>query len=602
MGRITNIAAYQFAPLQELRELRRELLRRCQESGLKGTILLSPEGVNLFVAGAKEAVEELLRFLRAIPGLEGLQAKVSESEQQPFNRMLVRLKKEIIAFGVEGIDPARRPSPKISARQLRDWIEEGKPVTLLDTRNDYEVKLGTFRNAVALGIDHFREFPGAVREKLAPELKEQPIVMFCTGGIRCEKAGPFMEREGFKNIFQLEGGILKYFEECGGAHYEGECFVFDQRVGLDPTLQETESDQCFVCLSPLTKEEQADARYEAGKSCPYCFKTPEQEMGARVSTRNEQIRELVDPLPGSVAYDNYRPMTVPADCEGGTVAEFLGRLLPHVAREEWVRLEEAGLLVDRERMAVRLEQRVRAGERYYQKYPGLVEPAVNGAITILHEDEALVVLDKPAPLPMHAGGRFNRNTLQYILNLAYHPQKPRPAHRLDANTTGLVLLTRTRHFAGRLQPQFARGEVKKRYLARVKGEPRENEFRCEAAISAEPGELGARKTDEAGLVAVTEFSVVRRLGDGTTLVEARPLTGRTNQIRLHLASLGLPILGDRAYLAGGELGDTQTGEVRGEPLCLHAWRLEFAHPLDGRRMEFESAAPGWVIAGQGITS
>src|SRR6185503_15646103 len=166
------------------------------------------------------------------------------------------------------IDPARRPSPKLAARTLKQWLDECRPVTLLDTRNDYEVKLGTFKNARPIGVDHFRDFPDAVR-RLPSELKEQPIVMFCTGGIRCEKAGPFMEREGFKNIFQLEGGILKYFEECGGAHYDGECFVFDQRVGVDPSLHETESAQCFNCLTPLTAQEQKDERYRPGKSCPF---------------------------------------------------------------------------------------------------------------------------------------------------------------------------------------------------------------------------------------------------------------------------------------------------------------------------------------------
>jgi predicted sulfurtransferase len=187
--------------------------------------------------------------------------------------MLVRLKKEIIAFGVEGIDPARRTSPKLSARELKQWLDEGRPVTLLDTRNDYEVRLGTFRHALPIGVDHFRDFPAAVR-RLPDTLKEQPIVMFCTGGIRCEKAGPFMEREGFRQIYQLDGGILKYFEECGGAHYDGECFVFDQRVGVDPALHETDSVVCFGCQSPLTEAEQEDPRYVPGRTCPYCFQTP----------------------------------------------------------------------------------------------------------------------------------------------------------------------------------------------------------------------------------------------------------------------------------------------------------------------------------------
>ncbi len=183
--------------------------------------------------------------------------------------MLVKIKKEIIAFGVAGIDPANHPTPKLPARTLKQWLDEGRPVTLLDTRNDYEVRMGTFRGAVAARVRHFREFPGAV-PRLRTELKEQPIVMFCTGGIRCEKAGPFMERAGFKNVHQLDGGILKYFEECGGAHYDGECFVFDRRVGVDPELRETKSVLCFHCQSPLTESEQSNPRYVPDISCPHC--------------------------------------------------------------------------------------------------------------------------------------------------------------------------------------------------------------------------------------------------------------------------------------------------------------------------------------------
>ena len=140
--------------------------------------------------------------------------------------------------------------------ELKRWLDEGRPLTLLDTRNDYEVKLGTFKNAVTLGIDHFRSFPTAIRQ-LPAELKQQPIVMFCTGGIRCEKAGPYMEREGFEQVFQLDGGILKYFEDCGGEHYSGECFVFDKRVGVDSGLAESENTQCFNCLEPLSAADQA---------------------------------------------------------------------------------------------------------------------------------------------------------------------------------------------------------------------------------------------------------------------------------------------------------------------------------------------------------
>lgn len=266
-----NISTYQFAPLEGLPELRERLLAACTAGALRGTILLSTEGINVFLAGRREAVMAVVDLIRTVPGLETLAPKESWSGEQPFNRMLVKIKKEIIAFGVEGIDPARRTSPKLPARMLKQWLDEGRPVTLLDTRNDYEVKMGTFRGARPAGVDHFRDFPAAVRG-LPEELKKQPLVMFCTGGIRCEKAGPFMEREGYEQVFQLDGGILKYFEECGGAHYDGECFVFDRRVGVDPALKETGSVLCWNCQTPLTVAEQRDARYVPDKACPYCAK------------------------------------------------------------------------------------------------------------------------------------------------------------------------------------------------------------------------------------------------------------------------------------------------------------------------------------------
>jgi len=264
-----NLSVYKFTPLGNLPELKERLRTLAQEAGLRGTILLSPEGLNLFVAGTRGSTDLLLSALRAVPGLADLAPKESASVEQPFNRMLVKIKKEIIAFGVPGIDPARHPTAKLPARTLKQWLDEGRPVTLLDTRNDYEIRLGTFRGAVRAGIENFRDFPAAVA-KLPPEMKQQPIVMFCTGGIRCEKAGPFMEQAGFKNVHQLEGGILKYFEECGGAHYEGECFVFDKRVGVDPALRETDAVMCFACQMPLTAAEQSDPRYVPDISCPHC--------------------------------------------------------------------------------------------------------------------------------------------------------------------------------------------------------------------------------------------------------------------------------------------------------------------------------------------
>ena len=183
------------------------LITRCHEWGLKGTILFNTEGINLFVAGGAAETQELLLYLRGVPGLDGLAAKVSESRNQPFRRMLIKIKKEIIAFGVEGISPAA--APRLTARELKQWLDEGRPLTLLDVRNDFEVRLGTFEGAVPIGIEHFREFPAAAA-KLLQQDQPHPIVTFCTGGIRCEKAAPFLIQNGFDQVFQLDGGILKY--------------------------------------------------------------------------------------------------------------------------------------------------------------------------------------------------------------------------------------------------------------------------------------------------------------------------------------------------------------------------------------------------------
>jgi len=591
MPAVTNIAAYKFARLTDLKPLREELLALAKAHALRGTILLSTEGLNLFVAGGCEGIDTLLSRLRALPGMADLAVKVSESESQPFRRMLVRIKREIIPFGVEGIDPAAHPSPKLSPRELKQWLDEGRPVTLLDTRNDYEVKLGTFRNAMPAGIDHFRQFPDAVR-RLPESLKDQPVVMFCTGGIRCEKAGPFMEREGFKSVYQLDGGILKYFEECGSAHYDGECFVFDQRVGLDPHLEESDATQCYACQSPLTAADQSSLKYVSGESCPYCYKEPAGRQEIARTSCEAALRRAATPLPGSVPYDNYRPLRVPDFCHGLTVVECLCAILPHQPREMWEAACRDGRMLDENKSPLTATGRVRDGQQLLHHFPATREPDVNAGIRVLHVDEALIVLNKPAPLPFHPGGRFNRNTLQYLLSIAFHPQRPRPAHRIDANTTGVTVICRTRHFAGHLQKQFMRGEVEKVYLARVLGHPPHDEFVCDAPITSDPGTTGHYTTDDGTLPCRTDCRVLRRDPDGTALIEARPLTGRTNQIRIHLWDAGFPVAGDPLYLPGRALGKTQTLAVDEPPLCLHAWRIAFTHPVTGNRVEFEAEA-GW---------
>jgi len=189
-----NISAYKFVPIADPEAVKADLLPLCRSLDLKGTILVSLEGINMFVAGTRTAIDRYLDHLSSYPDFDNLPIKESLSDHQPFSRMLVRLKKEIISMGVESIRPAVRTSPKLPAAELKQWLDEGKDITLLDVRNDYEVEVGTFESATPIGVDHFRKFPDAIKA-LPEEAKQKPVVMFCTGGIRCEKSTAFMNRQ-----------------------------------------------------------------------------------------------------------------------------------------------------------------------------------------------------------------------------------------------------------------------------------------------------------------------------------------------------------------------------------------------------------------------
>lgn len=318
-------------------------------------------------------------------------------------------------------------------------------------------------------------------------------------------------------------------------------------------------------------------------------------MAQRIHDREALLRSLVSPLPGATPRENLRPIHVPASHDGETLGNLLTGIFPQISKEEWEERCAAGRFTTRDGKPVDWNHRVRAGEQIMQKFPMASEPPVANDVRILHEDEACLVVLKPAPLPMHAAGRFHHNTLRHFLNLAYAPECPRPLHRLDANTTGLVLFARTRHFCHLLQRQFLENTVKKSYLARIGGHPPEDTFRVDLPIAESAGPLGGRRIDETnGLPAQTDFTVLRRSEDGTCLLRADLHTGRTNQIRLHLQHLGWPVCGDPAYLADGRTGETQTLAPGDPPLQLHAWRLAFHHPLTGARMTFEAPPPAWA--------
>jgi UPF0176 protein len=264
-----NVAGYKFVTLDELPALRERLRARTAALELRGTILLAPEGINLFLAGETQKLESFLGELAGDARFADLPVKRSYSATQPFTRMLVRLKREIITMKEPDVRPAKRPAPRLAPKELKRWLDEGREVVLLDTRNEFEAELGTFKGALRLGLQSFSEFGAAVRPH-AEVLREKTVVTFCTGGIRCEKAAPYLLERGFKDVYQLDGGILKYFEECGDAHYEGECFVFDKRVALDAQLREAPTAQCYACREVVTAEEQRSPKYVPGVSCPRC--------------------------------------------------------------------------------------------------------------------------------------------------------------------------------------------------------------------------------------------------------------------------------------------------------------------------------------------
>jgi UPF0176 protein len=277
-------ALYHFARFERFAAFRKPLLALCTESGVRGTILLAAEGINGTIAGSDEAIERVLSFLRAQPEFARLEHKESRAAEMPFLRMKVRLKKEIVTLGVPGIDPEKSAGTYVEPKDWNALISDPDTI-VIDTRNDYEVAIGTFRGAINPQTKSFRDFPAWIRERA--ELGRKPkVAMFCTGGIRCEKATAFMRAEGFEDVFHLKGGILKYLEEVPEEEslWEGACFVFDERVSVTHGLAEGEHALCRACRRPLTAENRASPLFEDGVSCPHCH-------GERSETDRERYRE-----------------------------------------------------------------------------------------------------------------------------------------------------------------------------------------------------------------------------------------------------------------------------------------------------------------------
>lgn len=282
-------ALYHFVSVPRFADLRAPLQALCEDKGVRGTLLLAHEGINGTIAGPEAGIRTVLAFLRAQPEFAGLEHKESAAAEMPFLRMKVRLKREIVTMGVEVIDPNQVVGTYVAPKDWNALISDPDTI-LIDTRNDYETAIGIFKGAVDPQTKTFREFPDWVRNHTGLHNKPK-IAMYCTGGIRCEKATAFMKEQGFDEVYHLKGGILKYLEEVPAEEslWEGACFVFDERVSITHGLEEGEHTLCRACRHPLTAEEVTASTYEAGVSCPHCFASRTDEDRARFRERQKQM-------------------------------------------------------------------------------------------------------------------------------------------------------------------------------------------------------------------------------------------------------------------------------------------------------------------------
>ena len=289
-GPVVVCALYKFVSLPDYADLREPLLNCMLEHEVRGTLLLAHEGINGTIAGSREGIDAVLDHIRQDERLAKLDTKESYDDEQPFYRTKVKLKKEIVTMGVEGIDPRRTVGTYVKPQEWNDLISDPE-VLLIDTRNDYEVEIGTFEGAVNPDTKTFREFPEYVKENLDPE-KHKKVAMFCTGGIRCEKSTAYLKEQGFDEVYHLEGGILKYLEEVSAdnSKWQGECFVFDNRVTVNHELKKGEFDQCHACRRPIREEDKQSPHYEPGISCHQCYDQLTDDQKKRFAERQKQIQ------------------------------------------------------------------------------------------------------------------------------------------------------------------------------------------------------------------------------------------------------------------------------------------------------------------------
>ncbi len=290
MPRIVVAALYHFVLLDNYTILRQPLLNQMLKNNIKGTLLLAREGINGTVAGTQQSIGLLLDWIRADHRLQNVRCKFSYDDEMPFYRSRVKLKKEIVTMGIEGIDPNRSVGTQVKPADWNALISD-PGVTLVDTRNTYESAIGSFKNAIKANTGSFRDFPQYARDKLDPTTHRK-VAMFCTGGIRCEKSTAYLKQLGFDQVYHLQGGIIKYLEEVPESEslWQGECFVFDNRVSVNHALEKGSYDQCHACRLPITGADKHSQKYQQGVSCPACYDSKTDNQRSRYLEREKQVR------------------------------------------------------------------------------------------------------------------------------------------------------------------------------------------------------------------------------------------------------------------------------------------------------------------------
>lgn len=581
---IASDAFYRFVRVDDVDAMAHALRDLC--SGLTGSVWVAPEGINGSVAGACSALDAFRIGLTSDPRFggrfAGLAFRRSAAVTPPFQRMKIHCRAEIVPLGVDGVDAVGHRRDVVSPMQWRALLDDPN-VVVLDNRNHFEVRLGRFRNAVDPSVDHFRELPAYLDAQLPRwQAEGKRVAMYCTGGIRCEKTSAWLVQRGVE-VLELDGGILNYLEQMTDAERDwiGECFVFDNRVALDVRLNETPTTAAQVYGGDardawrLERARRLESHAEGSASGELTVRRADKPASST------QRRARPSPLPTLHGVGPSVVALPPGPWR--TVGEFLADRFPAVSPDEWLRRMARGEVVDEHGAAVSLMDAYRVSKRlhYYRHIddePPSAEPEV-----LVFQDDRLVVADKPPFMPVTPGGQHLHETLLVRLKRRTGIDTLAPVHRLDRETSGLVVFTVQPSTRGVYQALFANRQVTKIYEAWAPWRGGLSFPLRRRSLIVQDAHFLRMREAEGEPNSDTLIEVLEVRGEWARY-RLQPSTGRTHQLRVHCAALGMPIAGDRIY---PNLLPASTDDPT-RPLQLLAKSLAFADPITGCTRQFES--------------